>query len=262
MFAEIFKKFDWLRQQRPEAVFCHCSLKGAGLAWHQAPVFIEELLDFLGPECTLVTPSLTFANHAGYIQMVSACITYDVKKTPARVNLFAETFRRIKTRKVVRSLNPLYPSAAAGKLAQDILSESHLDAYPFDKRTAFGKMLAYRSYAMGIGVDMRTNAFIHMADDKYKDAYALDIYSRQPVKADIFEDGKHVDTRHYYYVNPELRKRIRPDKMMDFLEHKAFFQFFRDPFPGYMLELGPFVELCSEMAQNAVSRGRMPVWLS
>ena len=74
-------------------------LQRAGL---RAPEMLSTLLDWTGPDGTLVMPSYPF--HSTHQEYLSMGPTFDVRRTPAVIGLVPEMFRR--TTGVVRSLDP------------------------------------------------------------------------------------------------------------------------------------------------------------
>lgn len=242
-----------------DSVFVHCSVDGLGIPFNEVPQFIEQLIAAMGPEKTLVTPSLPFGKHGEYDRYVASPMKYDVMRTPARVNLFGEMLRRFPG--VLRSLNPLYPCAAIGPLAEHIISESHLDEYPFDERTVFGKLGKLRTVILGLGVSPRTNGFIHLVDHKFRNRYEIAMYSQTPLAGRVYSSGKEIFSGTYYYVKRQMRKSIRPDLLVPFLVNKPFFETGNGELEYFILELEPFLEMCGQMALDAVNKNEMPIWL-
>ncbi len=256
---EILGQFDLTRA---EIVNCHLSLKDLQIPISQCADAIELLIESVGPQATLIVPSFSFAPFGGgalnYSEFVAREMRFDVELTPCYISVFGEAFRRWPG--VKRSLNPLYPVAAYGPLADEILSDTHLDEYPFADRTCYGKLVNYRSYGLGIGLDINTNPFIHLIDRHFLDKLPYPMHSEQPLVGELFRRKEFVDRRRYYFVPPDFRKKIKPRNLTPLLLGKQFLQVVQTPAPSYCLELQPFVEFGMQLAERAYAAGCVPPW--
>lgn len=241
-----------------ECVYCHCSVKGLGLPIAEAGQVIRLLRDLIAPGTTIIAPSFPFATNQEYRDYVSREIAYDVSRTPARVNLFGELFRRKDG--VRRSLDPVYPVAAWGPLAEELVRDNHLDRMPFGPRTGLGRIAARETCVLGLGVDVNTNSFMHFLDEPFLDRVPVPVYPRAPRHARVLRDGVLLAEGDYYYVTPELRQAIRPAGLMEALANQPFFRCFPGEWPCYALDLRPFLAFGVELARGAFAAGKLPVW--
>jgi aminoglycoside 3-N-acetyltransferase len=119
---------------------------------------IALIQDMLGEEVTLLMPTLPFDGRQ--VDYARANKVFDVRRTPSRMGLLSEVFRR--TPGVLRSLHPTHSVAAWGRRAEELISEHH-------KGTAFGESSPYfklqeaGGVVMGLGVIKYT--VIHVADE-------------------------------------------------------------------------------------------------
>lgn len=240
-----------------DCVFCHAALGAIGVSLWDAAKFLSSLIDFLGPRKTLVVPSLPFINRQ-YAAYVQGPIRYDVLLTPARVNILGETFRRFPG--TVRSLNPLYTTAACGPAAEEIISKSHLDEMPFAPNTTYGRLCSLRTVVLGIGVNINTNAFIHLTDDLFLERYPFPIYSSMPLTAELLREGVFLEKRRYHYVLSERRKSIRPSRLHDCMSRESFYQYGEKPFPSYVYRLNDFLAYTHRLARESFADGLLPIW--
>jgi aminoglycoside N3'-acetyltransferase len=241
-----------------ECVFCHCSVKGLGIALTEAARLLDTLRITLGPRCTLAVPSFPYATSSEYRQYVTSAIQYDVRRTPARVNLVGELFRR--SPNTHRSLDPVYPIAAAGPLADELTHDNVLDAMPFGSRTGLGRIAARRTCVLGLGVTLNTNSFAHLLDEPFLAQLPVRIYPDRPVSATILRDGITVATGEYYYITPDVRRTIRPERILDKIAGRAFFRTVDGAPPCYGLDLQEFVEFGTRLARESLAAGQLPVW--
>lgn len=258
MLEHVSKVLKQLNIVKPECVYCHLSFKNLKLRMSGAGKCVDLLTDFLGDECTLVVPSFPFATNDEYADYLSKEIYYDVESTPARVNLFGEIFRRRSD--VHRSLNPILPVSAVGPLADEIVADSHLDEMPFGSSSSFRKMSQHRTYVLGVGVDLNTNSFIHMIDDAFCDLLPFRIYSEHPVTAHLFRGRTLIGVRRYFYITPDLRKRIHPRNFHPLLVNEECYRFVDGDIPFYSLELDSFLRFGHEVADNSFKANTLPPW--
>lgn len=254
----IARALRFLIPDAAECVYLHGSVQQLGLPLADTLRFERLLVDRLGAGRTLVLPSFPFGNNTEYAAWLDHPITYDVARTPARVNLVGELFRRRPG--VMRSLHPILPVAAVGPHAEEIVGASHLDEMPFGPRTSFRRMAARRTLVLGLGVDLNTNSFVHLLDDDLADRLPLQLYAETPVPARLLCDGREVDRRSYRYVTPEIRRTIAPRRLDAVLRGCAFYRVLDGEVPGYSLELGPFLEFARDAADADLRRGRLPAW--
>ena len=255
----ILDQFDL---QRAEVVNCHLSLADLDIPITQSADAIQLLIKAIGPKSTLIVPSFPFApfggGHLNYSEFVTREMRYDVELTPCYISLFGEAFRRWPG--VKRSLNPLYPVAVYGPLADEILADSHLDAWPFADRTCYGKLVNYQSYGLGIGLDINTNPFIHLIDRHFLDKLPYPMHSEEPLMGELFRRKEFVDRRPYYFVPSDFRKKIKPRNLTPLLLDKPFLKVVRTPASAYCLELHPFVDFGMQLAERAFAAGCVPPW--
>ena len=258
MLENISRVLKQLDIDNPECVYCHLSFKNLKLEMSDAGKCVDLLIDFLGGDCTLVVPSFPFATNQEYADYVSRDVYYDVESTPARINLFGEIFRRRPD--VHRSLNPILPVSAIGPLADEIVAESYLDEMPFGNSSSFRKMSQHRTYVVGIGVDLNTNSFIHLIDDEFTDLLPVRMYSEDPVTAHLFRGKTLISVRRYFYITPELRKRIHPRSFHPLLVNEECYRFVDGAVPFYSLKLDSFLKLGHEVADSSFKSNKLPPW--
>lgn len=242
----------------PDFVHCHVSLQGLGLNMTHAKAVADELIDYVGRDCTLIIPSFSFGPNTVYELFIAQDhIRYDVSNTPCRVNIFGEVFRR--RTGVERSLNPILPLAFVGPRSSEIINEAHLDAMPFGPQSAYGKLAGLNTAVLGLGVNMNTNGFFHLLDDPFVDKLPMQVYSKMPKPCSVYDNGTLLLEGGYYYVIPALRKRISPIKLHKFLKEQSFYRYISMPH-GYCLDVQKFVKFGVNVALQSIERGKLPPW--
>src|SRR5205814_935821 len=87
-----------------------------------APGLITILKDALTPDGTLLVPTSPFIGWQE--DYIASKPTFDVRRTPSRMGLMTELFRRMPD--TVRSLHPTHSVAGWGAHAEELLSTHHL----------------------------------------------------------------------------------------------------------------------------------------
>jgi aminoglycoside 3-N-acetyltransferase len=111
----------------------------------------------VGPKGTLAMPTLSFSGTA--VEHAASGAVFDVRRTPSRVGLLTELFRRSPS--VVRSLHPTHSVAAWGAGARELVAGHEAEDTPCGPGSPYGRMLERRgkSLFLGVGVDCMT--FFH-----------------------------------------------------------------------------------------------------
>jgi aminoglycoside 3-N-acetyltransferase len=110
----------------------HTSLSALGHVEGGANTVIDALLDAVGPEGTLVIPTLS------YLYTNAESPTFDVAKTPTNLGTIPETFRL--RHGVARSMHPTHSCAAVGPQTLAVLGEHRHDRSPVGENSPFRKV--------------------------------------------------------------------------------------------------------------------------
>ncbi len=239
--------------------YLHISLSGLGLRIKDYAPLLQGIKRRLPNQSTIVVPSFPFGNNAEYAEMLGrGQLDFDVDRTPCRVNLFGEIFRR--SSGVLRTWNPILPVACLGPDAQSLCDTCHLDLMPFDPQGIFGRLAAESSCVIGLGVDSNTNSFAHMADDHFTELFPYPLYTPEPLHCRTYKSGQLVHTGDYKTVTVELRRKIKPGLLQPALLGQAFFQRVAEPAQAYCIEVAPFVDFMVERARQSFNLGHLPLW--
>ena len=119
-----------IRQGCP--LLIHTSLSAVGYVEGGADTVIDALLEAIGPDGTLVIPTLS------YLYTNADTPTFDVAKTPTNLGTIPETFRL--RRGVARSMHPTHSCAAIGPQTVALLGEHRYDRSPVGANSPFRKV--------------------------------------------------------------------------------------------------------------------------
>lgn len=131
---------------------------------------IEMLFDIVGDDGSISVPTFIRYSSKEWMRMDKQ---FDIKKTPSGMGIFSERVRRHKLAK--RSLHPTKSVATIGEIAEDILSEHHLDIYQFGSKSPFIKLLDYDVKVIGLGAPMSYLSMVHTVEDVYPNEYSKKI---------------------------------------------------------------------------------------
>ena len=259
--AELFSTLwagDSLRDD--EVIYVHSSMEGLINVCGSNIADISDLLKGgRNGKRTLVFPAFAFTGRT-YENYVKEHPLFDVSVTPALTGLLPELLR--KESGVFRSAHPFLSEYAIGPKAEWITKDAHQGIHPFHESSTYARLLDSDAVMVGLGVDMNTNAIIHMVDDKFRHLYPFDIYLKEPVRVRIrLADGSEVSKKYIAY-SPETLKKIKPRRLRP--HFNSFPWILKEMELGgvwfYRLRIRPFIEKCTEIAAESLNKGKLPPW--
>jgi aminoglycoside N3'-acetyltransferase len=134
---------------------------------------IRMLIDFCGPDRTLVMPAFFFGDPkiGSVIDTFKANPFFDLNKTSSQMGLATELFRR--TKGVIQSRHPVYRVSALGPLAK-ALTEGHENAsVPAGSGSPFEYMAARNTLIIGIGKSFDVMTQTHHVEGIMGDAFPI-----------------------------------------------------------------------------------------
>jgi len=160
--------------RKGDCLLVHSSLSSLGYVEGGADCVIDAFLEAIGPEGTLVLPTLTFS-------IVNANNpVFDVRSTPSVVGLITEVFRQ--RGGVVRSLHPTHSCAAVGPLANALTEGHERDITPCGRHSPFARLIDMDGRIVFLGVDLSCNTTFHALEemacvpwlfDRWEDLYTI-----------------------------------------------------------------------------------------
>jgi aminoglycoside 3-N-acetyltransferase len=153
------------------------------------PIKVLELIRrILGDEGTLALPSFPFD---GLASEYLATGTFDVRRSPSKMGLLTELFRRMPG--VRRSLHATHPVCAIGKMSEHLTNSHHLDSHPFGPRSPFGRLEEGRGMILMLGVNSDFLTHVHVVEDEIGDGFPLQVYLPDPIEVSVVnQDGNTV----------------------------------------------------------------------
>jgi len=131
----------------------------------------------VGESGTLLMPTLPFNGTA--IEYASRNPVFDVKRTPSRMGLLSEVFRR--SPGVVRSVHPTHSVAASGARAAEIVAGHHLASTPCGRGTPYGRLLDVHGKMLLLGTAIDVLTFFHTVEEELESRMPF-----SPFTAEVF----------------------------------------------------------------------------
>lgn len=232
-------------------------MQRAGL---RAPEMLSTLLDWTGPDGTLVMPSYPF--HSTHQEYLSAGPTFDVRRTPAAIGLMPEMFRR--TSGVVRSLDPDFSVCARGAEAEAIVGRVPAAPDPFGADSSYQRMLNRATTLVGLGVSLNTNSFIHAIDSRAAAGYPAAVYENRVYATSVI-DGQGVSrVVQRLCLQPPFQQLTTPSAIGDAMRPAAEV-FATIEIAGarfFKWDLRAWSTWCASHATTQATRGEWPCWLT
>lgn len=157
---ELINGLRQLGVQPGSLLLVHTSLRNVGWVSDGPTAVINALRTVLGPDGTLVMPTMTDGEQL-----------YDRRTTPTvHMGIVAETFWRMAG--VLRSTHPAGSFAAVGPLAQIIAAPQPLDP-PHGIDSPPGRVYTHDGWILLLGVDHSANTSIHVAENMSNAPYRI-----------------------------------------------------------------------------------------
>jgi aminoglycoside 3-N-acetyltransferase len=122
---------------------------------------IRKLQAAVGEEGTLLQPTMPFTGRA--IDYVRSGHVTDIRKTPSKMGLLTEVFRRRPD--VVRSIHPTHPIAAWGCEAAAITADHYKCLTPCGAGSPFHRLLLANGKTLLAGVGIESMTFFHYIEE-------------------------------------------------------------------------------------------------
>jgi len=148
--------------QENDIVYCHVWMSNIGVPMEQAEgaqskfeVIYGALMDVIGPEGTVLSPTFTYSFCSGEV--------FDPEKTTSSAGYFGECLRKLPGAR--RSLDPLFSSAGIGPRVEELFH--HLPNESLGKDCLFDRLGKAGARLCNIGVDLFYTTANHFVQDMF-----------------------------------------------------------------------------------------------
>ncbi|NLC39649.1 MAG: AAC(3) family N-acetyltransferase [Clostridiaceae bacterium] len=183
-----------------DTIIAHGALSSIGYVEGGAKTVIRLLLELIGPEGTLVMPTLT-----GWSE------PFDVDQSPSAVGILSETLRTWPG--AFRSKHPVHSVAAVGAQAEYITAGHEDCKSGCGRGTPYEKIISLKGKILLIGVDMARNTMMHTIEAFAELKNLLRVEAPAPTYIDDYENKKVImeqfppGHRNFMRITPELKAR-------------------------------------------------------
>ena len=218
---------------------------------------VNALIDFCGPDRTLVMPSFVMGGRTYDASTYFQSRPFDVRRTPSEMGLVAEIFRR--TPGVLRSLHPTCSVCALGPLGKELTTGHHVSRTGMSPDSPFGVMTRRRTAILGLGVEYyRCLTHAHTAGHQMGDAFPIKFASRSTQVALVDYDG----SRYEYALGlPDRTKKLDLRVLWSLLSKDELVEWRFHGVPMFVVpQAGVLTERLMEAARRGITiYGKVPV---
>jgi aminoglycoside 3-N-acetyltransferase len=160
------------------------------------------LEDAVGPAGTILMPSLPFTGTA--VDYVRSGAVTDIARTPSRMGLLTELFRRQKG--TLRSVHPTHPVLARGARAAELVAGHESARTPCGAGSPFAKLLEADGKMLFLGVSIDSMTFFHFLEEQFEDRLRPSPFTSETFEAPVQRGGETVAV-HTRLFDPVLSRR-------------------------------------------------------
>lgn len=160
---DIIRGLRELGLRKGDVVNVHSSLSSFGHVEGGAETVIAALMEVLTEEGTLMLPSYGDFQGGEYGKVLPGALIFDVRSSPSKMGRITDVFWRMPG--VRRSIHPTHCQAAWGKRRDWILAGHERCLQSCGYGTPLWKLTQCEGKILLIGVDHRSNTFIHTLED-------------------------------------------------------------------------------------------------
>ena len=192
-----------------------------------ALALVRMLVDFCGPQRTLVMPAFYFGDPAigGVVDTFKRQPRFDLRRTPSQMGLATELFRRMPGVEVSR--HPVYRMCALGPLAKALTAGHEHAASPAGLGTPFEFVGQHDTRIIGIGKPMQVITQAHHVEGAMGDAFPVPSVVHEPLPMTLVDRGQEIPfllTRREFAGRFNiwgLRKLMAPQSLQEWAFHQV-----------------------------------------
>ncbi len=181
--ADFTGVLDHLKVNSGGNLFVHSGADWVGKVEGGPFAILKCLMEYMD-KGTLMMPSFPIEGMArDYIDKH----TFSSKRTPSKMGLLTELFRR--TENVKRSLHPTHSVCAFGMNADMLIENHHKCQYPFEASSPFGKSVTLEGQILLIGVGLEVLTHVHTVEDSMGEDFPYKVYEKNERKIVVIDEN-------------------------------------------------------------------------
>ena len=187
-----------------DSVLMHSSYRATNGFRGRPEDIIDVVLDVIGAQGTLTMMSMAYESSTR--EYLGGNPLFDVRRTPSRMGILTESFRR--RRAAVRSLSPTHPVVSIGAKAQWLVDGHDRCPYPCGPQSPFEKMLELDGKMLFFDLPFIGFTFVHYIEHQIREKLPFTLYEPAPMTAllrDYENNDRHVSA--YVFTREATRRR-------------------------------------------------------
>ena len=250
-YAFSVDQFQYFLQQlgirNGDVLLVHSSMSGFEGFDGKVTDIISVLQKSVGTEGTLLMPTIPFMGTA--IEYMQAGKIFDVRRTPSRMGMISEFFRRMP--EVKRSVHPTHSVAAWGARVNDILLDHDKCETPCGRQSPYGKLLDFNGKILLLGTGIRALTFYHTLEEIFeKEIPVSPLTDKKYLMQSKTETGELVTTKTRLF-NPAVSKRRNIDPLIPELKSMGYWREYRvGTLSAILLDANEILKVMMTMCSN------------
>ncbi len=200
-----------------DVLMVHSSIKGFEAFDGKVTDIIFALKKVVGDDGTLLMPTIPFAGTA--IEYAQSEKIFDVKKTPSRMGIISELFRRMP--EVSRSVHPTHAVAACGTLADKLLAKHHDCITPCGRQSPYGRLLEVDGKILLLGTGIGVLTFFHTVEDILEKHLPISPFTEEKFIMHSKTESNELVKTETRLFNPDVSKQRNLDVLIPELKSKG-----------------------------------------
>jgi aminoglycoside 3-N-acetyltransferase len=178
---------------------------------------IALLQEVIGPTGTVMMLTLPFTGTA--VDYVRLKPVFDVRRTPSRMGLLSELFRRKSD--VLRSVHPTHSVAVWGRSATELVHGHHLASTPCGAGSPFTRLLERRGKILLMGTDIAVMTFYHAVEELLEKKIPESPFTREVFVLPSRDYSDNVVFTSTRLFEPAISRRRNLNKLIPHLREKS-----------------------------------------
>lgn len=193
-----------------DVILVHCSYDAFRAFRGRPSDVIDVLQAIVGREGVVLMPTMPFSGTA--VDWVRANPIVDLRRTPSRMGLVSEVFRR--SPGVVRSIHPTHPVVAWGDRAETLVADHYRAVTPCGVGTPYHRLLEFDGRIVMLGADVTSLTFFHTAEALLGESWPCSPFTQEVFRlTTLARDGTAYTTETRLF-DPRLSRRRNLHKLM------------------------------------------------
>lgn len=187
--AELIADIDAHLDRDWDILMVHSSINNLSpLHDGSAMELLKALMEYVGPDRTLVMPAFNFGDDGeGARDMLVRTGRFDLRRSPSRMGLMTELFRR--SRGVVQSRHPASRVAAIGPRATDLVAGHERTPDGIGPGSPFDYMARHNAQILGIGKSFQVMTQVHHVEGLLEDEWPAPTTTLPPLPVTVVDSA-------------------------------------------------------------------------